>query len=41
MESRHAAVVADLLGGNPFPSSFEKNANMKTVLKAAGQFIKS
>jgi rubrerythrin len=41
VESRHAAVVADLLGGNPFPSSFEKNANMKTVLKAAGQFIKS
>jgi len=41
VESRHAAVLAHLLDGNPFPSSFEKNANMKTVLKAAGQFIKS
>ncbi len=41
VESRHAAVVADLLGGNPFPASFEKHNTMKTVLKAAGQFIKS
>ncbi|GAA1843521.1 ferritin-like domain-containing protein [Microlunatus capsulatus] len=41
VESRHAAVVADLLGGNPFPASFEKNKSMKAVLKAAGPFIKS
>jgi rubrerythrin len=41
VESRHAAVVADLMGGNPFPAPFEKNASMQTVLKAAGQFIKS
>lgn len=41
VESRHAAVVADLMGGNPFPSSFEKNKPMSAVLKAAGQFIES
>ncbi len=41
VESRHAAIVADLIGGNPFPASFEKRNTMKTVLKAAGQFIES
>jgi rubrerythrin len=41
VESRHAAVVADLLGGNPFPAPFEKNKSMSAVLKAAGPFIKS
>ncbi len=41
VESRHAAVVADLLGGNPFPASFEKNRSMSAVLKAAGKFIDS
>ncbi|GAA1428965.1 hypothetical protein GCM10009616_09980 [Microlunatus lacustris] len=41
VESRHAAVVAHLLGGNPFPSPFEKNKSMKAVLKAAGPFIES
>ena len=41
VESRHAAIVADLLGGNPFPSSFEMHMTMKQVLKAAGPFIKS
>jgi len=41
VESRHAAVIADLIDGNPFPSSFEKNKSMKAVLKAAGTFIKS
>jgi rubrerythrin len=41
VESRHAAIVADLMGGNPFPSSFEKRMSMDQVLKAAGQFIKS
>lgn len=41
VESRHAAIVADLMGGDPFPSSFEKNMTMAQVLKAAGPFIKS
>lgn len=41
VESRHAAIVADLMGGNPFPSSFEKHMSMAQVLKAAGSFIKS
>ncbi len=41
VESRHAAIVADLLGTNPFPSPFEKKMTMKQVLKAAGPFIKS
>lgn len=41
VESRHAAIVADLLGGNPFPSPFEKSMSMANVLKAAGPFIKS
>lgn len=40
VESRHAAIVADLLGGNPFPSPFEKNMSMSQVLKAATKFIK-
>jgi len=41
VESRHAAVLADLLGTNPFPAPFEKHADMDMVLKAAGNFIKS
>jgi rubrerythrin len=41
VESRHAAIVADLMGGDPFPSSFEKHMTMSQVLKAAGPFIKS
>ncbi len=41
VESRHAAIIADLIGGNPFPSSFEKRASMSAVLKAAGDFIDS
>lgn len=40
VESRHAAIVADLMGGNPFPASFENHRSMKQVLNAAGQFIK-
>lgn len=40
VESRHAAIVADLLGGNPFPSPFEKHMSMSQVLKAASKFIK-
>ena len=41
VESRHAAVVADLMGGDPFPSPFEANLPMADVLEAAGQFIES
>jgi hypothetical protein len=41
VESRHAAVIADMIDGNPFPSPFEKNKPMSDVLKAAGQFIES
>lgn len=41
VESRHAAIVADLMGGNPFPASFENHKSMAQVLKVAGPFIKS
>lgn len=41
VESRHAAIVADLMGGDPFPAAFEKNQSMAQVLKAAGPFLKS
>ncbi|HEX8486962.1 MAG TPA: ferritin-like domain-containing protein [Propionibacteriaceae bacterium] len=41
VESRHAAIVADLLGGNPFPAAFENKQSIAQVLKAAGPFIKS
>lgn len=41
VESRHAAVVADLLGGDPFPAPFEATMTMDEVLAAAGQFIQS
>lgn len=40
VESRHAAVVAHLLGGNPFPSPMEKSMTMQQVLDTAGKFIK-
>ena len=40
VESRHAAVVAHLLGGDPFPAPFEKSMSMKQVLAAADDFIK-
>jgi rubrerythrin len=39
IESRHAAIVADLLGENPFPSPFEKTMTMEQVLEAATPFI--
>jgi len=39
VESRHAAILADLTGGNPFPAPFEDNKTMEQVLEAAGQFI--
>ncbi|WP_219418934.1 ferritin-like domain-containing protein [Pseudonocardia nigra] len=39
VESRHAAILADLTGGNPFPAPFEDNKTMAEVLELAGQFI--
>ncbi|RCK71166.1 ferritin-like domain-containing protein [Desertihabitans brevis] len=39
VESRHAAIVADLLGENPFPSPFEKTMTMEQVLEQASTFI--
>jgi rubrerythrin len=41
VESRHAAIVADLMGGNPFPASFENHKSEAQVLKVAGPFLKS
>lgn len=41
VESRHAAILADLTGGKPFPAPVEETATMKQVLKAATPFIKS
>ncbi|CAN5758783.1 hypothetical protein BH20ACT23_BH20ACT23_17800 [soil metagenome] len=41
VESRHAAILADLIGGEPFPAPVEATATMKQVLKAAMPFIKS
>jgi hypothetical protein len=40
VESRHAAIIADLTGGNPFPQPIEGNLPMKAVLKAAMPYIK-
>ena len=39
VESRHAAILADLIGGKPFPSPFEKSMSMKDVLAAAKPFL--
>ena len=39
VESRHAAILADLTGGDPFPSAVEKAATMTQVLAAAQPFI--
>ncbi|MDN5747810.1 MAG: ferritin-like domain-containing protein [Pseudonocardia sp.] len=41
VESRHAAILADLSGGNPFPAPFENSKPMEEVLEAASQFIQS
>ncbi len=40
VESRHAAILADLTGGNPFPAPVEETQTMAQVLKAATPFIK-
>ena len=39
VESRHAAIVAHLIGGNPFPNPIELNASMDDVLAVAGPLI--
>lgn len=39
VESRHAAVIATLIGGKPFPSPVEAHADMATVLKAVKPLI--
>jgi hypothetical protein len=39
VESRHAAVIATLIGGNPFPNPIEKNASMETILAAVTPLI--
>ena len=41
VESRHAAILADLTGGDPFPRPIEASLPMKAVLKAAMPYIKS
>jgi len=41
VESRHAAILEDLTGGNPFPSPVESTKTMDEVLAAATPFIKS
>jgi hypothetical protein len=40
-ESRHAAILADLSGGNPFPAPLEQHLNQSRVLMAARPFFKS
>ena len=41
VESRHAAILADPTGGDPFPRPIEATLPMKAVLKAAMPYIKS
>ena len=39
-ESRHAAIIALLAGGNPLPAGIERPKDMATVLAMADPFIK-
>jgi rubrerythrin len=39
VESRHAAIIAQISGGNPFPAPIEANLPMGAVLKAAMPFL--
>ncbi|MFD7160548.1 ferritin-like domain-containing protein [Kribbella sp. NPDC059898] len=39
VESRHAAIIAQITGGNPFPAPIEAHLRMAQVLKAAMPFI--
>lgn len=40
VESRHAAILATLTGGDPFPAPIEATLSMAAVLKAATPFLK-
>ncbi|MFI5735432.1 ferritin-like domain-containing protein [Kribbella sp. NPDC051587] len=39
VESRHAAIIAQISGGNPFPAPIEAHLGMAPVLKAAMPFL--
>jgi hypothetical protein len=39
VESRHAAIIASLLGGKPVPNPFEQPKDMSTVLAAVKPFL--
>jgi hypothetical protein len=39
VESRHAAVIASLMGGQPFPAPIEAHLPMSTVLAAVKPLI--
>src|SRR6195952_1885809 len=39
VESRHAAVIASLINGDPFPNHIEEHVNMATVLAAVKPLI--
>ncbi len=39
VESRHAAILADITGGNPFPAPVEGTLTMEEVLEAAMPFL--
>ena len=39
VESRHAAVIATLINGNPFPNPIEKHASMADILAAVKPLI--
>jgi hypothetical protein len=39
VESRHAAIIATLIAGNPFPNAIEKNAPMADVVAAITPLI--
>ncbi len=39
VESRHAAIIATLTGGNPFPNTIEKHASMDEVLAVVKPLI--
>lgn len=41
VESRHAAILATMIGGKPFPAPVEGTKTMGEVLEAAKPFIKS
>ncbi|SDU76959.1 ferritin-like domain-containing protein [Jiangella alkaliphila] len=41
VESRHAAIIADISGGNPFPAPFEAGKPMDEVVAAVTPFIQS